>query len=106
MLSSTMRDILDIWSKTKMEPDNEGNIQKNHDIYSGDKSIDQEDDDDVLGVNESDNRDSDGRELRECRTVCGRTASPPSRTNADQNHDDDDDDGASAEYQNVSLVAF
>ena len=30
---------------------------------------------------------------------------PPSRTNADQNHDDDDD-GASAEYQNVSLVAF
>ena len=105
MLSSTMRDILDIWSKTKMEPDNEDNIQKNHNIYSGDESIDQEDDDDVLGVNESDNRDSDGRELRECRTVCGRTGSPPSCTNADQNHDDDDD-GASAEYQNVSLVAF
>ena len=70
-------------------------IQKNHDIC-----IDEEDDDDVLGVNESDNRDSDGRELRECRTVCGRTGSPPSCTNADQNHDDDDD-GASAEYQNV-----
>ena len=87
-----------------MELDNEGNIQKNHNIYSGGKSIDEEDDDDVLGVNESDNRDSDGRELRECRTVCGHTASPPSRTNADQNHDDDD--GASAEYQNVSLVAF
>ena len=76
MLSSSMRDILDIWSKTKMEPNNEGNIQKIHDIYSGDESIGQEDDDDVLGVNESDNRDSDGRELRECRTVCGRTASP------------------------------